>query len=219
MFDNENNILEDFNNNENQIDNIYYTKIIEQYGQMINMLRNENFILKNNLDEKTQIIKNFQNVTHEAKKKIDKLIDNNEELLIENNKLKEKLKQINEKKKENEKNDQIKIEDELKSLKQELNTVHNYFSKELKNKESCINSLQKNYHNLEGQYQITLKNTLNNCSNNNKSNNNNYTGNNSFNGDYRKINSDFNIKYNFSNIVPKSVKDLNNYNTSVNTNY
>ena len=123
------------------------------------------------------------------------------------------------KKKENEKNDQIKIEDELKSLKQELNTVHNYFSKELKNKESCINSLQKNYHNLEGQYQITLKNTLNNCSNNNKSNNNNYTGNNSFNGDYRKINSDFNIKYNFSNIVPKSVKDLNNYNTSVNTNY
>ena len=219
MFDNENNILEDFNNNENQIDNIYYTKIIEQYGQMINMLRNENFILKNNLDEKTQIIKNFQNVTHEAKKKIDKLIDNNEELLIENNQLKEKLKQINEKKKENEKNDQIKIEDELKSLKQELNTVHNYFSKELKNKESCINSLQKNYHNLEGQYQITLKNTLNNCSNNNKSNNNNYTGNNSFNGDYRKINSDFNIKYNFSNIVPKSVKDLNNYNTSVNTNY
>ena len=219
MFDNENNILEDFNNNENQIDNIYYTKIIEQYGQMINMLRNQNFILKNNLDEKTQIIKNFQNVTHEAKKKIDKLIDNNEELLIENNQLKEKLKQINEKKKENEKNDQIKIEDELKSLKQELNTVHNYFSKELKNKESCINSLQKNYHNLEGQYQITLKNTLNNCSNNNKSNNNNYTGNNSFNGDYRKINSDFNIKYNFSNIVPKSVKDLNNYNTSVNTNY
>ena len=219
MFDNENNILEDFNNNENQIDNIYYTKIIEQYGQMINMLRNENFILKNNLDEKTQIIKNFQNVTHEAKKKIDKLIDNNEELLIENNQLKEKLKQINEKKKENEKNDQIKIEDELKSLKQELNTVHNYFSKELKNKESCINSLQKNYHNLEGQYQITLKNTLNNCSNNNKSNNNNYTGNNSFNGDYRIINSDFNIKYNFSNIVPKSVKDLNNYNTSVNTNY
>ena len=219
MFDNENNILEDFNNNENQIDNIYYTKIIEQYGQMINMLRNENFILKNNLDEKTQIIKNFQNVTHEAKKKIDKLIDNNEELLIENNQLKEKLKQINEKKKENEKNDQIKIEDELKSLKQELNTVHNYFSKQLKNKESCITSLQKNYHNLEGQYQITLKNTLNNCSNNNKSNNNNYTGNNSFNGDYRKINSDFTIKYNFSNIVPKSVKDLNNYNTSVNTNY
>jgi regulator of replication initiation timing len=219
MFDNENNILEDLNNNENQIDNIYYTKMIEQYGQMINMLRNENFILKNNLDEKTQIIKNFQNVTHEAKKKIDKLIENNEELLIENNQLKEKLKQMNEKKKENEKNDQIKIEDELKSLKQELNTVHNYFSKQLKNKESCITSLQKNYHNLEGQYQITLKNTLNNCSNNNKSNNNNYTGNNSFNGDYRKINSDFNIKYNCSNIVPKSVKDLNNYNTSVNTNY
>lgn len=64
---------------------------------------------------------------------------------------------MNEKKKENEKNDQIKIEDELKSLKQELNTVHNYFSKQLKNKESCITSLQKNYHNLEGQYQITLK--------------------------------------------------------------
>ena len=109
MFDNENNILEDFNNNENQIDNIYYTKIIEQYGQMINMLRNENFILKNNLDEKTQIIKNFQNVTHGAKKKIDKLIDNNEELLIENNQLKEKLKQINEKKKKMKKMIKLKL--------------------------------------------------------------------------------------------------------------
>ena len=197
-------------------ENIFYSKMIEEFGEMLKFLRNENIMLKATIDEKSQILQNFQNVTQEAKKKIDKLIEDNENLLNENKQMKEQLKKLNEQKKEEEKKENMQMKNELCSLKNELNTVQNYFTNQLKRKECCINDLKKNYDNLESQYQQTLKQTLNNCSNSQ----NTYRCNNSYinncNNSYipdnnmNRVNLDYNKNYNCSNILPKCINDLNN---------
>jgi chromosome segregation ATPase len=216
MFD-ENEYISEEINNDIESDNIFYSKMIDEFGEILKFLRNENFMLKTTIEEKSQILQNFQNVTQEAKKKIDKLIEDNENLLNENKQMKEQLKKLNEQKKEEEKKENMQMKNELCSLKNELNTVQNYFTNQLKRKECCINDLKKNYDNLESQYQQTLKQTLNNCSN---SQNNTYGCNNSYinncnnsyipNNNMNRTNLDFNKNYNCSNIIPKCINDLNN---------
>ena len=162
----EDNFLNQEELNDDKIgENLIYQQMIEQYKQMLNNLRNENSILKYNLDEKSQIIKNFQKVSIEEQEKIEKLNKDNKKLLKENQEMKEKLKKLDNQKKEEKKRESIRIKEDLNSLKQELNTVQNFYSNQLKQKENYINNLQNNYSNLEGQYHQTLKSTLNSCQN------------------------------------------------------
>ena len=91
--------------------------ISEQYNRIINQLSNENVMLKNLLDEKMKIIDIFQKVTIEAKEKIDLLIKENQRLFEENNEIKEKLRRMEEEKKEIQKNENSKLQNELNFLK------------------------------------------------------------------------------------------------------
>ena len=73
----EEDINDDDNFNEN---NIMFQNMAQQYGQMINNLRNENTMLKYNLNEQLQLINYFQKISIEAQEKIDKLISENKKI-------------------------------------------------------------------------------------------------------------------------------------------
>ena len=154
----EEDINDDDNFNEN---NIMFQNMAQQYGQMINNLRNENTILKYNLNEQLQLINHFQKISIEAQEKIDKLIKENKKIFKENEEMKEKINEINNQTKENKKKESLRIKDDLNSIKEEINQVHNFYSNQLIEKENVLNNLKTNYDTLEGQYQETLKSTIN----------------------------------------------------------
>ena len=154
----EEDINDDDNFNEN---NIMFQNMAQQYGQMINNLRNENTMLKYNLNEQLQLINYFQKISIEAQEKIDKLIKENKKIFKENEEMKEKINEINNQTKENKKKESLRIKDDLNSIKEEINQVHNFYSNQIIEKENVLNNLKTNYDTLEGQYQETLKSTIN----------------------------------------------------------
>ena len=166
MFQEDNDFIEEDINDEQFIENnIIFQNMVQQYGQMINNLRNENTILKYNLNEQIQLINHFQKISIEAQEKIDKLINVNKKILKENEEMKEKIKKINNEKKNNKKKESLKIKDDINSIKEEINHVHNFYSNQLIEKENCLNNLKTNYNTLEGQFQETLKSNINSCNN------------------------------------------------------
>ena len=166
MFQEDNDFIEEDINDDQFIENnIIFQNMVQQYGQMINNLRNENTMLKYNLNEKLQLINHFQKISIEAQEKIDKLINVNKKILKENEEMKEKIKKINNEKKNNKKKESLKIKDDINSIKDELNHVHNFYSNQLIEKENCLNNLKTNYNTLEGQFQETLKSNINSCNN------------------------------------------------------
>ena len=100
----------------------------EQYKIIINQISNENNMLKKVLDEKMKIIEIFQKVTIEAKEKIDLLIKENKKLVDENNRFKESIVLLEKEKKEELRNLNFKLQNELSLLKEELNTIQNYYN-------------------------------------------------------------------------------------------
>ena len=162
MFQEDNDFIEEDINDDQFIENnIIFQNMVQQYGQMINNLRNENTMLKYNLNEQIQLINHFQKISIEAQEKIDKLINVNKKILKENEEMKEKIKKINNEKKNNKKKESLKIKDDINSIKEEINHVHNFYSNQLIEKENCLNNLKTNYNTLEGQFQETLKSTIN----------------------------------------------------------
>ena len=162
MFQEDNDFIEEDINDDQFIENnIIFQNMVQQYGQMINNLRNENTMLKYNLNEQIQLINHFQKISIEAQEKIDKLINVNKKILKENEEMKEKIKKINNEKKNNKKKESLKIKDDINSIKEEINHVHNFYSNQLIEKENCLNNLKTNYNTLEGQFQETLKSNIN----------------------------------------------------------
>ena len=132
MFQEDNDFIEEDINDDQFIENnIIFQNMVQQYGQMINNLRNENTMLKYNLNEQIQLINHFQKISIEAQEKIDKLINVNKKILKENEEMKEKIKKINNEKKNNKKKESLKIKDDINSIKEEINHVHNFYSNQI----------------------------------------------------------------------------------------
>ena len=63
MFQEDNDFIEEDINDDQFIENnIIFQNMVQQYGQMINNLRNENTMLKYNLNEQIQLINHFQKI-------------------------------------------------------------------------------------------------------------------------------------------------------------
>ena len=166
MFQEDNVSIEEDINDDNFIENnIIFQNMVGQIGQMINNLRNENAMLKYNLNEKLQLINHFQKISIEAQEKIDKLISENKKIFKENEEMKEKITKINNQAKDNKRRESLRIQCDINSIKDELNHVHNFYSNQLIEKENVLNNLKSNYNTLEGQYQETLKSTMNSYNN------------------------------------------------------
>ena len=75
--------------------------------------------------------------------------------------MKEKITKINNQAKDNKRRESLRIKDDLNSIKEEINQVHNFYSNQLIEKENVLNNLKTNYDTLEGQYQETLKSNIN----------------------------------------------------------
>ena len=58
MIDDNEHISEEINN-DLEPENIFYSKMIDEFGEMLKFLRNENIMLKATIDEKSQILQNF----------------------------------------------------------------------------------------------------------------------------------------------------------------
>ena len=166
MFQEDNVSIEEDINDDNFIENnIIFQNMVGQIGQMINNLRNENAMLKYNLNEQLQLINYFQKISIEAQEKIDKLISENKKIFKENEEMKEKITKINNQAKDNKRRESLRIQCDINSIKDELNHVHNFYSNQLIEKENVLNNLKSNYNTLEGQYQETLKSTMNSYNN------------------------------------------------------
>ena len=128
MFQEDNVSIEEDINDDNFIENnIIFQNMVGQIGQMINNLRNENAMLKYNLNEKLQLINHFQKISIEAQEKIDKLISENKKIFKENEEMKEKITKINNQAKDNKRRESLRIQCDINSIKDELNHVHNLY--------------------------------------------------------------------------------------------
>ena len=128
MFQEDNVSIEEDINDDNFIENnIIFQNMVGQIGQMINNLRNENAMLKYNLNEKLQLINHFQKISIEAKEKIDKLIYENKKIFKENEEMKEKITKINNQAKDNKRRESLRIQCDINSIKDELNHFHNFY--------------------------------------------------------------------------------------------
>ena len=107
-----------------------------QYENIINSYKIENLHLKQIILEKEKIIKNFQKVASEAKKRIETLFEENKKLIEENKAINQQLENY---KSTIEKNQDKEMLNKLQSLKYELNKIENYYITQLNEKKEKEN--------------------------------------------------------------------------------
>ena len=107
-----------------------------QYENIINSYKIENLHLKKIILEKEKIIKNFQKVASEAKKRIETLFAENKKLMEENKLINQQLENY---KSTAEINQDKEMLNKLQSLKNELNQIENYYITQLNEKKEKEN--------------------------------------------------------------------------------
>ena len=107
-----------------------------QYENIINSYKIENSHLKKIILEKEKIIKNFQKVASEAKKRIETLFEENKKLIEENKLINQQLENY---KSTTENNQDKEMLNKLQSLKDELNKIENYYITQLNEKKEKEN--------------------------------------------------------------------------------